>query len=407
MPIRKERQLSPMAPKHCTRVGYNSDGGGLYLQVKATKDGDGFSRSWVFRYFWQGRRRDMGLGSVKDWSLSEARDRAYDLRQMVSRGIDPIADRTSKKAKPVENPEVVTFGKAASAYVRKNEKKWTHPVHRRQWQQSLQDYILPILGPLDVARISTKDVVKALQQPVKDEDGKEHEFWEHHSRTADRCRNRIELILGYAIAHEYRTAENCASWSILKNIFSSPTQVKKTVNYPALDYHEAPEFMRQLRRREGHTARALEFLILNASRTSEVLGATWDEIDLPGKVWVIPKERMKGEREHRVPLSYSACDILLIQQATRQNEFIFPGNDGALNRTALLELVTSLNPGITVHGWRATMKTWASEETDFAPELSEAALAHKVPGVAGLYNRGDLLAKRRALMESWNKYLST
>jgi integrase len=371
--------------------GMYPDGGGLFLQV--TKSG----RSWVYRYMIAGRSREMGLGSAATISLAEARRRRDDAKRKRDLGIDPIEQRRHEKAKAhLDAAKAMTFREAASAYIDANKVAWRNAKHRTQWTSTLETYAYPIFGKVSVQSVDTTLVLKALE-PI----------WSVKPETASRVRGRVEAILDWAKVRGFRDGENPARWrGHLAMILPPRAKVRKVVHHASLPYQEISAFMADLRARESIAAKALEFAILTAARTGEVLGAQWSEIDIDARTWVVPEGRMKAGRQHRVSLSDAAIVVLgHMRQHRRDDDLLFPGlkRGKPLNSRALLAVLRRMKRGdLTTHGFRATFKTWAAERTNFAREVVEAALAH-VNGdkVEAAYQRGDLFDKRQALMSAW------
>jgi integrase len=286
----------------------------------------------------------------------------------------------------------MTFEQCAESFLTTNSVVWRNDRHRRQWRSTLSTYAFPVFGSLPVNEIDTALVVRALT-PI----------WSTKAETANRVRGRVERVLAWAEAQNLRGGENPASWTKLKYLL--PLKAKAKEHHPAMPYAELPGFMTELRGREYVSARALEFTILTASRTSEVTGAKWDEIDLDAGLWTIPADRMKANRPHQVPLSERAVSIL--RDLPRAGEHIFiNGGGNPLSNMAMLQLLRGMKPGLTVHGFRATFKTWCLERTSYANEVQEAALAHAVADkVEAAYIRGDnMIDKRRRLMSEWARY---
>ena len=363
--------------------GRHSDGGGLYLNVTASG-----ARSWVFMWKVAGKRREMGLGSLRDVPLAKARDRAADARQKLTDGLDPIATR--------HKPKVMTFAEAADALIESMASSWRNEKHRAQWKMTLTVYCEP-LRSRSVAEIGTEDVLKVLQP-----------LWRTKPETASRLRGRIERVFDFARARGQRSGENPARWrGHLDAIL--PKRAKLTRgHHKAMPFDEVPAFVAALREREGVAPRALEFAILTAARSGEVLAARWSEFDLEAGVWTVPAARMKAGREHRVPLSAPAVEILRQMEHKRLGEYVFPGmrSGRPLSVMALEMVLRRMKVDVTVHGFRSAFRDWAGERTHFPREVAEAALAHLVgDAVERAYRRGDALEKRRKLMEAWAGFL--
>ncbi len=389
------------------------DGGGLYLQATLGKDGN-VRRSWIFRYKRRGAPlRDMGLGSLNDVGMGDARDAARNYRKLVKEGIDPIADRDSRIARNLAvSAAVVTFKQAAETYIAQHRPGWKNSVHAAQWPSSLQTYAYPIVGRMSVADIETEHVKKVLD-PI----------WMTKTETGKRLRGRIEAILGWATANGYRKDQNGhdrpnpARWrGHLDKLLAAPSKVRKVKHQAALTYDEMPAFMVDLRSRKGIAPLALEFTILTCVRTTDVRRAKRENIDRAGRVWIIP-EFTKTGREHRVPLSDAALALLdKVQKTTSdirgtvaQSEFMFPNDvtGAALSSNAMLAVLDRMGRKgqMTTHGCRSTFRTWAQEKTNFPWELAEMSLGHTVGSkVERAYARGDALKKRYGIMQAWTDF---
>jgi integrase len=377
------------------KPGMYGDGGGLWLQITTGVAGHA-NRSWVFRFAINGRRREMGLGAAHTIGLKDARAKAADLRKLVYEGRDPIAERDAQKAaSAAAKAKQVTFDECAASYAKAHSPKWSAK-HAYQWSSAMTRFASPILGKLPVDIIDVGLVVRVLE-PI----------WHERPETASRLRGGIESVLAWASVRGFRQGDNPARWGgHLAELMPSRREILPVEHFAALPYREVPSLMAKLRQREGVRERALEFLVLCASRAGEVLGAKWDEIDIAERLWIIPAERMKGRREHRVPLSDRAIAILEEMKLCRRNEFVFPGERREnLGESPMRELLKRLGYKTTIHGLRSSFRDWAGEQTNFAREVCEAALAH-VNGDATerAYARSDMLEKRGRLMESWSEY---
>jgi integrase len=375
------------------------DGGGLYLRVSATG-----AKSWVFRFQLDGKRRDMGLGPFPDISLAEARGKATEHRKQRHDGIDPLnAKEAHRQAQRVSVAKGRTFRECAVEFIEKNRAGWRNAKHRQQWVNTLQTYAYPTLGELPVSAIDAGLVVQVLD-PI----------WSEKPETASRVRGRIEAVLDAATVRGFRQGPNPAMWKgNLAHILPARAKVRKVEHHAALPLDEMPSFLAVLRGRDGMSARALEFTILTVARTGEALGARWGEIDLAAKVWTVPAERMKAGREHRVPLSDAAFDVLekvhplaLMRDGKPDPAApVFPGPRRALpmSNMVLLMLLRRMKRGdLTAHGFRSTFSDWAAERTAYPREVVEMALAHAIENrVEAAYRRGDLFDKRRRLMADW------
>jgi integrase len=387
-------KLTPLAVSKATKPGYYGDGAGLVLQV--SKAG---TKSWLFRFTLSGKQREMGLGPVHTVSLPEARAKAKECRQLLLEGKDPLETRkASTLADALERARMMTFDQCAEAYIAAHRSGWKNPKHASQWENTLETYASPIIGKLPVALVDTAMVVKVLQ-PI----------WEIKTETATRLRGRIESILGWATVSKYRQGDNPARWrGHLDNLLADPSRSKRTVHHPALPWQEIGAFMVELRKQEGIAAKAVELAILTACRSGEVRLATWAEFDLDAALWVIPAERMKAKREHRVPLSAAA--LALLQSMPRLGDLVFPGTKHGkpLSDMSLTAVLRRMKRGdITVHGFRSSFRDWCAESVanSFPREVCEHALAHSLPDkVEAAYRRGDLIEKRIMLMQAWADY---
>ncbi len=380
--------------------GLYPDGGGLYLQVTRGVDG-GPRRSWVLRFRTiAGNTREMGLGSALDVALADARADADAARKLVRRGLDPIDERKLARQKAVaEAVRAMSFKQCAEAYIAAHEASWKNPKHRQQWSRTLEVYAYPVFGDLPVSAIDVALVTKVLD-PI----------WQTKTETAARVRGRIESVLDWAAVRGLRDGANPARWrGHLQRALPARSKVQRVRHHPALPYLELPAFVAQLRAMRCLSARALELLILTGTRTSETTAAEWCEFDFKEGVWVIPAQRMKAGREHRVPLAGRALTLLRELKLLGDARWVFPGNKGKshLSNMAMLQLVRGMDrPGMTVHGFRSTFRDWTAEQTNFPREVAEAALAHTIGDkVEAAYRRGDLFEKRRSLMGAWAEFV--
>lgn len=398
MPRKLHNALTAQAVKHAG-PGRHADGSGLHLLVKQSG-----ARSWVYRFMLNGRSRDVGLGAAGPGglSLADARDEAAVLRLKVKAGIDPLEERDREIAQALAAARAAkvagtTFREVATAYIAANEDSWRNPKHRQQWRNTLDTYVYPVIGDLPVAEVETAHVLTILE-PI----------WKSKAETASRIRGRIETVLDSAKARGYRQGENPARWrGHLAQILPARTRLSRG-HHKALPYQEIRAFVRSLRDREAVAALALEFTILTAARSGEVIGATWREVDLEKAIWTIPADRMKAAKEHRVPLSPCAVSILKGLQPLG-SDYLFPGaRGGRLSGMAMTMLMRRMKVEVTVHGFRSGFRDWAAECTGFAHEVAEMALAHAIENkVERAYRRGDLLDKRRRLMDDWATYCAT
>lgn len=374
--------------------GYYGDGAGLYLQVSSTG-----TKSWILRYTLRGRQREMGLGGFPDVALAKARERRDRARVLLSEGLDPLeAKRDEKRTADSNAARTVTFKAEAEAYIDSHRAGWKNAKHADQWTNTLETYAYPVIGQQLVSEVDVALVMKCLQ-PI----------WTTKTETASRVRGRIEAVLDYATTMKHRTGDNPARWKgNLDNLLPRPSKVSKTENHAAVPYAEVGKFMKALRDEVGIAARAVEFIVLTATRTNEALLATWGEIDMEGKVWTVPAERMKSGREHRVPLSTAALKVLKRMAELGTEGYVFPGakENRPLSNMAGLQLLKRMDYGdYTVHGFRSTFRDWAAEQTNFPREVAEMALAHVIKdAVEAAYRRGDLYEKRARMMQAWAEY---
>jgi len=385
------RGINRLTPLQCTKSKrpMACDGLGLWLKTKPAKGG-GWSRSWLFRFAIDGERDQMGFGSLHDTSLGEARDMRDAARRLLRDGINPRTDRDRKRAEQrLANRPVTLFREAAREYIDRHDSSWG-PTYTKEWVDTLAQYAAD-LEPLPVDSIAVEDVLKVLAPQ-----------WEAKRPTMSRVRGRIENILDAAKARGLRTGDNPAAWSVLKHLLAKAPRNGEAPHHEALPYAEVAGFLERLRQEPTVAARALEFLILTATRTAEVRGATWDEVDLKERTWTIPARRMKARTEHRVPLADAAIAVLRRMHEVRSGNAIFAHSGGV---RGLSKLMRRLDAKCTVHGFRSTFRDWAAEKTSFQNHVCEAALAHKVSNaVEAAYRRGDLFDKRRQLMTAWGDY---
>jgi integrase len=390
------RIANKMSPAKVTALvkaakpGLYGDGAGLALRI-----GRNGAASWVMRYMRLGVAREMGIGPLHTVSLGEARERARRHRQELLDNIDPLVQRAAAKAaaKPL-----ATFAQVAEMYLTAHAPSWRSETHRRQWRQTLDDYVLPALGKKGVAAIAVGDVM-GIVEPL----------WHSKPETASRVRGRIESLLDYATARGWRKGDNPARWrGHLANLLPARAKVAAVEHHPAMPWQNVAAYLTELTKRSGTAAQALAFAVLTAARSGEARGATWDEMDLTAAIWTIPPSRMKAAREHRVPLADAALAVLREAANLRQSDdpaaLVFPGASGSkpLSDVALAKQVPS---GATVHGFRSAFRTWAGETTSYPREVIEMALAHRTgDAVEQAYARGDLFQRRKRLMEEWATY---
>lgn len=391
---KKAKDLSALEVSRLTAPGHHAVGGiaGLYLYVLDTG-----ARSWVLRTMVGTKRRHMGLGGYPDVPLAQAREKARAAKSEVSQGVDPIVKRieqaTQLKAKQATQK---TFEEAAKAYIETHEKTWKNPKHRAQWGSTLKTYAYPHIGALLIKDIDQEHVLKVLE-PI----------WKTKTETATRLRGRIESVLDWATTRKYRSGENPARWrGHLQKLLPAPSKIQQVVNHKAVPYEDMAQFMADLRTREGHAARALEFAILCASRSGEVRGARWSEIDQEKAIWIIPAERMKAGKEHRVPLSTPAVKMLKALPRSASSDLVFPGShDKPLSDMSLTAVMRRMEVDAVPHGFRSTFRDWVGDCTEYPRDVAEFALAHTLSSkVEAAYRRSDALEKRRQMMEDWANF---
>lgn len=405
MPRKVAKALTALKVKNAG-PGRHADGDGLYLLVKETG-----ARSWVFRYMIDGKTRDLGLSRCpeaiailkrdgdEELSLAQARDVAAIYRLKVKARIDPLAERDAAAAQAAAEAQAaiaakVTFRDLAKTFLEGKEGSWRNAKHRQQWHNTLATYVYPVIGDMPVGDIETPHVLSVIE-PI----------WKGKPETANRVRGRIEAILDAARVRGYRRGDNPARWrGHLAQILPARTQLSRG-HHLALPYASLPAFMERLRQKGSIAALALEFTILTAARTGEVLGASWAEMDLDRAVWTIPAVRMKAGREHRVPLSPRTVEILRVVKGVGA-EWVFPGQQGGqMSGMTMAMLLRRMDMDVTVHGFRSAFRDWAAETTAFPHDVCEAALAHTVGDkTVAAYFRSDLFEKRRRLMEDWAKF---
>ena len=399
-----ERLKAVEVPRLAKLAGMHADGRGLYL--KASPPG---ASSWVLRYMLDGKAHTMGLGSFPEVTLKRAREKALEARQLKTDGVDPIQARRDRKAAEAPRAPAITFEMAAGAFIETKQSGWRNRGKSAdQWRAAFKQWVFPIIGDRPVAEVDGAAVMSVLTQAVAGKSG-EQRFWEARSETAARCRARIENVLDFARAQGQRTGDNPADWASLKFQLPKRHDVRQVKHHDAMPYDDVPKFVRTLQARPLLSARALEFTILAAARTSEVRGLTWGELDLNKAIWVIPASRMKAKRQHRVPLCDRAVQILRQLGIGEGGDFVFPGIKPGrpLSENTMLQLLQEEHADATVHGFRSSFSTWAREQTAFPREIVEAALAHEVgDAVERAYARTDFFDKRRQLLDAWAKFCS-
>lgn len=384
------------------QAGMHADGNGLYLCVKP-----GGTKSWVFRFQIDGKRREMGLGSLSTLEPVRARAEAARLKAKVAGGIDPLDERRAEKelqsvlrkqALLETKRAEMTFRKAAEHFIESRRPGWSNAKHVQQWTNTLATYAYPVIGDLPVSEVGAEHVVEILR-PI----------WSTKSETASRVRMRIEAVLNAAKLMGWRTGENPAIFKGgLEAVLPPIRKVRRVRHHPAMPFSEVPSFLAKLRERRGVSPLALEFCILTAARSGEVRNATWGEVDLESCQWIVPAERMKARRAHTVPLSGAAITLLNSMPRNASSSLIFQGNQGkAMSDMTLSAVLKRMELAhFTVHGFRSSFRDWAAETTNHSNETAEMALAHTIANKSeAAYRRGALLAKRRELMEDWAAFL--
>jgi integrase len=391
------RELSALEVARLKAPGLVSVGvvPGLHLQVSPTG-----ARSWILRVTVGSKRRDMGLGQFPAVTLALAREKARQARDLIEQGHDPILERERAQSKlKAEQANAITFEAAARAFMDAKSAEWSNPKHAAQWVSTLTTYAFPIIGQLHVADVNQAHVMQILQ-PI----------WAAKTETASRLRGRIENVLDWAKARGYRKDENPARWrGHLDKLLSAPEKTTKTIHHPAVPINDVSAFYAALQQRAGMAARALEFALLTATRSGEVRGATWGEVDLDAGLWTIPAERMKARKEHRTPLSAPAIEILRTLPRIEGSEFIFPApRAGKLSDMSLTGVMRRMGLEAVPHGLRSTFRDWTAERTSYPRDLAEKALAHTLESkVEAAYQRSDMLERRAHMMESWATFLAT
>lgn len=415
---RVAKELSALEVKRLKHTGASGNatfavGGvsGLLLQIAPSG-----GRTWLLRVTVGKQRREIGLGGYPEVSLATARERARETKEKIRSGIDPVEERKAVRAAlDAAQRSGLMFRDAVDRYLEAKLDAFKNVKHRAQWRSTIETYALPHLGPMLVQEIAVKDILFVLE-PI----------WKTKTETASRLRGRLEAVLSWATVAGHRTGDNPARWSgNLKELLPAPSKVSKSNNQPALKVEEAPIWFSKLRDREGIGSRALEFLALTAARSQEVRGALWDEIDLDKGLWIIPADRMKMDKEHRVPLCEEALKLLQSLLRMADNPLVFPAPRGGqmsdmtlsaamrrLHEAALAENGVgfvdrvSKRPAVP-HGLRSTFRDWIAEHTNYPGDLAEVALAHKIgSSVEAAYRRGDMIEKRRKMMGDWASFLT-
>lgn len=388
---KKVPEMSALDVRRIDRIGFNAVGGvsGLYLRVRGPQ-----ARSWTLRLMIAGKRRDVGLGGFPDVTLAQARNKARLYRDLVAEGRDPQAERkAARKALIVAQAKRITFAEAATRCYAAKAAEFRNAKHSKQWISSLEHYAFPLIGDQIIGSIDLPLVLQVLE-PI----------WKTKTETATRVRQRMESVLTWATVGGYREGDNPARWKgNLSEVLPKPDKIRTRKHFTALPWKELPTFMVELRKRPATAARALEFAILTASRSGEVRGATWDEIDFDEQIWRIPDARMKAGKSHSVPLSHAAITLLNALPRFAESNLIFPSTrTGKLSDMSLTALLKRMNVRVTAHGFRSTFKDWARSTANYPDEVSELALAHvSSDATRAAYARDELLPQRRLQLEDW------
>lgn len=371
------------------KQGFHSDGQSLYLRVRPNG-----SRAWVFRFTQSGRTQEIGLGPTHSRSLAEARRVSAEMRALRAKGLDPrlaiqtVGPDDAKK----------TFKSCAEELIASKAPGWRNKKHAQQWRNTLRDYAFPVIGRLHPSDV-TLSHIKTVLNPI----------WADKTETANRVRQRIEAVLDWACVHKLRSSDNPARWKgVLDKIYPAPNQIRQVRHHPSCPYSEAPGLVAQLRQSSNLSSRCLRLLILTATRSGEARGARWEEFDLEKKTWLIPAARTKAKREHLIPLSKDALELVKSLPVIDNQTFLFPNSKGGcLSDVGLSKALHEIMDDVTVHGFRSSFRQWAAEQTSFPESVCELALAHVNSNrTEAAYQRSDLFERRRELMEAWCGYLS-
>ena len=398
---KKIPELSALEVRRKVTRGLHFVGGvpGLALQVLPTG-----GRTWILRVVIAGRRRDMGLGGFPEVGLAQARAKAAELRDQIRSGRNPLAEvQAARSALRSQALSAMTFRQASEKYIETHRSSWSNPKHAAQWENTLIQYAFATIGELDVNHINVAHILKILEQQINDE-GK---LWEVRTETASRLRGRMEKVLDWAKGRGMRSGDNPAAWrGNLEAMLPKAKKLQKIEHHPAVSLDQLGSFMVELRKRDGIAPRALEFAILTAARSGEVRGMAWSEVDESNSTWIIPAERMKARKEHRIPLPTAARDLLENLPRIEGSDFVFSApRGGKLSDMALTAVMRRMSRTEVPHGFRSTFRDWAAERTNYPRDLAEMALAHAIGNaVEAAYRRGDMLQKRREMMESWAQF---
>jgi integrase len=402
------KELGALEVKRLTKPGSHAVGhvAGLMLQVSASSTSpNSLTRSWILRVKVGEKRREIGLGAYPGVGLSLAREKAQSLRDQIASGLDPVIQRMEARQEVIQKQLQAkavawTFRRCAAAYITAKTPGWRNDKHAKQWSSTLEKYAYPVIGDMLVSAVKFEHVMEIIEP-----------HWATKNETINRVRNRIELVLDWATVRRYRTGDNPARWkgNIDKQL-AERSVVAPVVSHRAVDMAAMYDFMRRLRSIDTIGARCLEFAILNASRSGEVRLATWDEIDIKMRIWIIPAVRMKAQREHRVPLSEEAIDLLKSLRRFEGETLVFPGRKAGtpLSDMTLTKVMRDMGVDAVPHGFRSTFSSWVASATEYPAEVREMALAHAIGNdTVGAYQRSDLFEKRRCLMADWAKFVDS
>lgn len=387
-------KLSDRGIKSQNKSGRYADGNGLYLQVSTSG-----AKSWLFRYMLDGKSREMGLGSIRTETLSQAREKAKHCKKLLKSGTDPIRDRQERIAiEKADNKEMLSFQKCTEGYLKSHSASWRSARHAEIWLSSVKRFAYPIIGSIHVNKIERRHIMNILD-PI----------WREKTDTASRLRGRLESILNWATVQEYRKGDNPARWrGYLDQLLPKPSEIHTVKHFAALPYRKINSFTTKLKEREALSALALRLIILTACRSIEMREAEWSEFDLERATWTIPNERMKMKKEHVIPLCEEALEVLQSIPRTDDSKHLFTGprSKKPMSDVVFKKLMERMGvTGITTHGFRSTFRDWAAEQTSFPREVIEACLAHQLKDkTEAAYFRSNLLDKRRELMNKWAEY---
>ena len=392
---RKAKELSILSIKRLTKKGRYAVGGVAGLNILVNENG---AKSWLLRAIVGSKRKDIGLGGYPDVSLAEAKERAREARLLIRNGIDPVLKRKEAKAALIKSQlGGLTFAEATEKYINLNKSKWKTLKYTETWASSIKTYAYPVIGQFPIRDIELQHIVSILE-PI----------WTAKTETASRLRGRLENVFDWAIVSKYRTSENPARWKgYLDKVLPSPHKIATVSHHKSMPIDQVSAFIQQISKTNAIASKALTFLILTATRSNEVRGATWDEIDFEKMVWTIPAKRMKAGKEHRIPLAPQAVEILQsVPRLSSEQNLIFPSPyGGKLSDVTLLAVMRRLNIDAVPHGFRSTFRDWVAEHTSYPNHVAEMALAHTISNkVEAAYRRGDLFDKRREMMNDWARF---